>query len=86
MRTALSFRIVGMMGRGIDALTACETAMRDACEEMRAAGREVGEMAVVAIDPRGGYGYAANHDTFCYAVAAENVPCALHKVAACWKA
>jgi len=87
MRTALSFRIVEMMGRGVDALTACETAMRDACDQMRAAGREVGEMAVVAIDPRGGYGYAANHDTFCYAVASpENANCPLHKVAACWKA
>jgi isoaspartyl peptidase/L-asparaginase-like protein (Ntn-hydrolase superfamily) len=86
MRTALSFRIVDLMGRGVDALTACETAMRSACDEMRAAGREVGEMAVVAIDPRGGYGYAANHDTFCYTAAAENVQSALHKVAACWKA
>jgi hypothetical protein len=74
------------MGRGVDALTACETAMRNACDEMRAAGREIGEMAVVAIDPRGGYGYAANHGTFCYTVAAEHIPGALFKVSSCIKA
>lgn len=73
MRVALSHRIVDRMGRGEDALTACENVMREACAEMQAAGRDVGEMAVVAIDVHGNYGYAANHDTFCYAVAAENI-------------
>ncbi len=86
MRTALCFRIVERMGRGMDALAACEASMRDACDEMREAGREIGEMAVVALDPRGGFGYAANHDTFCCAVASENADCALRKVASCWKA
>ncbi len=51
MRTALCFRIVERMGRGMDALAACEASMRDACDEMREAGREIGEMAVVALDP-----------------------------------
>ena len=86
MRAALTFRIVDLMGKGADALTACETAMRSACDEMRAAGREIGEMAVVALDARGGYGYAANHDSFCYTVAAEHIPSALFKVSSCRKA
>lgn len=72
MRASMCFRVVYRMGMGEDALQACENVMREACAELRAAGREVGEMALVALDTRGNYGYAANHDTFCYALAAEN--------------
>lgn len=83
MRCNLCFRVVYRMGMGEDALTACENAMREACAEMKAAGRDVGEMALVAIDTKGNYGYAANHDTFCYAVAAENIEENLTTIKSC---
>lgn len=83
MRTTLCYRIVERMGRGEDALAACENAMREACADMCAAGREPGEMAVVAIDVHGNYGYAANHDTFCYALAAENMEESLTTIKGC---
>jgi N4-(beta-N-acetylglucosaminyl)-L-asparaginase len=83
MRCNLCFRVVYRMGMGEDALPACENAMREACAEMKAAGRDVGEMALVAIDTKGNYGYAANHDTFCYAVAAENIEENLTTIKSC---
>ena len=83
IRTSLCFRIVERMGNGEDALTACRNVMRLATEELRAAGREIGEMAVVAIDTRGGYGYAANHDTFCCSLASSECPPVLVTVENC---
>lgn len=83
MRCTLSYRIVERMGRGEDALTACENAMREACADMRAAGREVGEMAVVAMDVHGNCGFAANHDTFCYAHAAKDAEESLTTIKSC---
>lgn len=83
LRSALCFRIVDLMGQGTDAMTACETIMRHACAALAKAGRKAGEMAVVAIDTRGGYGYAANHGTFSCMVSAENSEGALHKASPC---
>ncbi len=83
MRAALSFRIVDLMGRGLDAMDACETALRDACAQMRAAGRAPGEMAVVALDTSGRFGFAANHDSFCCAGAGWDEPLTLCRVSAC---
>lgn len=71
MRSVLSYRVVDRMGRGETAMQACENALREALADMKKAGRESGNMAVVAIDVNGGYGFASSHNEFSCTVAGD---------------
>lgn len=82
-RTSLCFRAVQLMRDGMTALQAARAAMRAACADMTAFGREPGEMSILTLDAAGGHGYATNHDTFCYSCAAENMACQLFKGERC---
>lgn len=81
-RCCLSYKAVELIRRGMDPQTAAETAVRTGHRRLAKHRRKIGNMALVCCDRRGNFGAAANHATFCYAVASDTTAPRLVKVKA----
>jgi len=79
-KCCLSYRAVELIRRGMHPQIAAETAVRTGHRRLAKHRRKVGNMALVCCDTRGNYGGAANHSTFCYAIASDKIAPRLVKV------
>jgi N4-(beta-N-acetylglucosaminyl)-L-asparaginase len=72
-KCCLSYKAVELIRRGMRPREAAETAVRNAHRRLQKYQPKVGNMALVCCDKEGNYGGAANHGSFCYAVASDRI-------------
>lgn len=73
MKGCISYEIVRLMGEGMHPQEACEQAVNQLDAELRERRGRVGDLSLIAMNPKGEWGVATNIEGFSFAVVTEDL-------------
>ena len=74
MKGCISYEIVRLMKEGLTPQEACEKAVNDLDQKLKAKRGEAGDLSVVAMNNKGEFGCATNIGGFSFSVATQDQP------------